>query len=64
MPVTPILAVTTGSVRFGEIVPSRSTHCHESGTDLDSESNQECVACGWLVCGCGACEPECSEGRT
>jgi hypothetical protein len=33
----------------------RLTHCYGCKHDLDNEVDVECVACGWIVCRCGAC---------
>lgn len=33
----------------------RVTHCYHCKRPLDSSMNLECVACGWILCQCGAC---------
>ena len=33
----------------------RVAHCYSCGSALDSATDIECVACGWIVCWCGAC---------
>lgn len=33
----------------------RSTHCYLCAGHLDSDTDVECVECGWLLCRCGAC---------
>jgi hypothetical protein len=33
----------------------RVTHCWACKRDLDSEIDFECIACGWILCKCGAC---------
>lgn len=33
----------------------RATHCYACREDLDSAIDLECVACGWILCKCGAC---------
>ena len=33
----------------------RVTHCYSCKTSLDNAMDAECVACGWIVCRCGAC---------
>jgi hypothetical protein len=33
----------------------RVTHCYECHDELDSSVDVECVACNWILCGCGAC---------
>lgn len=35
-------------------------HCWHCKTHLDSELNETCLDCGWLICPiCGSCEPSC-----
>ncbi len=36
-------------------LPLRATHCWACKGSLDSTVNLECVACGWILCTCGAC---------
>lgn len=36
-------------------LPPRATHCWACHGSLDSTVNLECVACGWILCTCGAC---------
>lgn len=38
-----------------KVLPSRITHCYACKSALDSTVNLECVACGWILCQCGAC---------
>jgi len=40
-----------------ERAPSRQrvTHCYLCKHPLDSTVDKECVACGWILCRCGAC---------
>ncbi len=33
----------------------RVTHCYACKSHLDNSINIECVACGWILCACGAC---------
>jgi hypothetical protein len=33
----------------------RVTHCWSCKGHLDNSINVECVACGWILCDCGAC---------
>jgi hypothetical protein len=33
----------------------RATYCYACGENLDSAIDLECVACGWILCKCGAC---------
>lgn len=33
----------------------RITHCYHCKSPLDNAMDAECVACGWIVCTCGAC---------
>ncbi len=33
----------------------RITHCYSCKLDLDNAVDLECVACGWILCTCGAC---------
>lgn len=33
----------------------RVTHCYECRDELDNSVDVECVACNWILCGCGAC---------
>ncbi|MEC8849769.1 MAG: hypothetical protein VYB93_10975 [Pseudomonadota bacterium] len=33
----------------------RFTHCYACRRDLDNSIDIECVACGWIICTCGAC---------
>ena len=35
--------------------PPRTTHCYACKTDLDGKVHVACLACGWLICQCGAC---------
>lgn len=35
--------------------PPRATHCWACKMPLSTASDLECVGCGWIVCGCGAC---------
>lgn len=35
--------------------PPRNPFCYACYEDLDSTVEFECVACGWLICQCGAC---------
>jgi hypothetical protein len=43
----------------------REAHCYSCGDDLNSEDNEECEDCEWLLCDCGrcGCEFEGSEYR-
>lgn len=36
-------------------LPQRQTHCWSCHCHLDSSAELECMACGWLLCECGAC---------
>ena len=33
----------------------RVTHCYDCKGHLDNRIDTECVACGWILCDCGAC---------
>lgn len=33
----------------------RVTHCYRCKTNLDNATDVECIACGWIICMCGAC---------
>lgn len=33
----------------------RITHCFRCKNDLETDIDMECIACGWLICVCGAC---------
>lgn len=33
----------------------RVTHCYACKKPLDNSIDLECVACGWIICKCGAC---------
>jgi hypothetical protein len=33
----------------------RVTHCYACLRELDNSADIECVACGWILCSCGAC---------
>lgn len=33
----------------------RVAHCWKCATLLDSKLDVECIACGWILCSCGAC---------
>jgi hypothetical protein len=44
-----------GTRSRSETLPSRVTHCYACKQHLDSTINLECVACGWILCQCGAC---------
>ncbi len=33
----------------------RVTHCYACKRSLDNTIDVECVACGWILCSCGAC---------
>jgi hypothetical protein len=33
----------------------RVTHCYACKGKLDNAIDVECVACGWILCSCGAC---------
>lgn len=35
--------------------PRRITHCYQCSTELDNAIDLECIACGWILCNCGAC---------
>lgn len=37
----------------------RGTVCWRCHSRLSTSNNEICVACGWLVCSCGACSPNC-----
>jgi hypothetical protein len=36
-------------------LPSRHTHCYSCRESLSSSVDLECIACGWILCQCGAC---------
>jgi hypothetical protein len=36
-------------------LPIRAPKCWSCHAPLDSTINLECVACGWILCACGAC---------
>ncbi len=33
----------------------RVTHCYSCTQPLDNSVDSECIACGWILCTCGAC---------
>ncbi len=33
----------------------RVTYCWRCKHDLDNRFDDECISCGWILCGCGAC---------
>jgi len=33
----------------------RSTHCFQCKSDIDTETNEQCNNCKWIICDCGAC---------
>lgn len=39
--------------RVGENI--RKTHCWKCKLPLDNAKFDECIACGWIICDCGAC---------
>lgn len=38
-----------------ETARRRVTHCYNCHEPLDNSVDIECVACGWILCACGAC---------
>lgn len=36
-------------------ITHRHTHCWQCRTSLDSGIELSCIACGWIICWCGAC---------
>ncbi len=43
-------------IRFPQKQRSRrTTHCYNCKSQLDNAVDVECIACGWIVCWCGAC---------
>jgi len=38
-----------------DVSRQRVTHCWFCKHPLDSSVDKECVACGWILCQCGAC---------
>lgn len=38
----------------------RVTHCYNCKGPLDNSIDIECAQCGWIICGCGACN--CKSG--
>lgn len=34
---------------------SRNTHCYECKMSIDDKWFESCMACGWIICECGAC---------
>lgn len=44
-------------------LPPRAAHCWSCHQPLDSTINLECVACGWILCACGACGCGRTKGR-
>jgi hypothetical protein len=51
------LGLTYAGVRFSSEygTPRRITHCYACKRNLDNGIELECVACGWILCPCGAC---------
>ena len=41
--------------RRPEYFQARNAKCFHCQTRLDSSTGFECVACGWILCECGAC---------
>jgi hypothetical protein len=48
------LGKVSKGVRIGT-AKHRATHCYSCQHSLDSNINLVCVACGWIICICGAC---------
>lgn len=44
-----------GTRRRSDSLKSRVTHCYSCKNNLSSSVNLECIACGWIICQCGAC---------
>jgi len=42
-------------VRIGQTRYHRITRCYSCKNPLDNSVDVECVACGWILCLCGAC---------
>jgi phage/plasmid-associated DNA primase len=36
-------------------------HCWSCRGAIDDDDADRCPTCGWFICSCGACDPECSE---
>jgi hypothetical protein len=47
--------VFAGTRPRSQTLRSRVTHCFACREHLDSTINLECIACGWILCQCGAC---------
>jgi hypothetical protein len=45
----------TQGVRATARRQSRVTHCWHCKGHLDNSIDIECLSCGWIICGCGAC---------
>jgi len=46
----------------GDSLVGRRSACWRCRADVDSDSDATCDACGWIVCRCGACGPDCDAG--
>lgn len=44
-----------GTKRASNRKLNRATHCWNCRAGLDSSVDKQCVACGWILCRCGAC---------
>lgn len=42
-------------VRNSEEKKNRSSHCYKCKNAVSSEIQDECIACEWIICNCGAC---------
>ena len=40
---------------------SAERHCWACKGPIDDDDADRCPTCGWFICSCGACGPECSE---
>ncbi len=36
-------------------IPRRVSNCYSCQNTVDNSINLECIACGWILCKCGAC---------
>ncbi|MDP8218164.1 MAG: hypothetical protein P9M03_05510 [Candidatus Theseobacter exili] len=41
-------------------ISGRTAFCRECGQSLDSNIDPVCEVCGWIICSCGACSPDCT----
>lgn len=39
----------------------RVTYCWSCQEHLDNSVDVECARCGWIICRCGACDPNCGR---